>query len=610
MRARRLTVILGVALAGMLAVVAPASAATPGSAQLNVTPGLLGFDSLNVETPAQIACLSAAGYSFDLVNTNGTNWADEYNATAAAGMDVVLFQGYDPTTWPTVSQGTVRGQAAGSKAASVGYPTGSQIFLNLENNTNADAATAIQWVTNWASAIRAAGYTPGVYVGVPQVLSQAQVNALPVSVFWRSASSSAPQASAGFVVRQTAVSQSACGIPNGIDTDVAGQDLRGAQAQGAGFPATPTMPTVPGAFVPVGPTRILDTRPGTVAPNGTLVLTVGGRAGVPTSASAVVLNITVTRPTAPGYITAYKAGTPRPKASTLDFATGQTVANLVIAPISSDGKVALTSMSGGTVQLIADVQGYYLGGTPTANGAYVPLTPTRLLDTRPGSVAGGADVTVQITNRAAQPTNIPAGVAAVVLNVAVVNPTAPGYITAYPDGSALPRSSNLDYAPGQTVANLVTVKVGSDGRIALHVGSGRAAQLIADVQGYYLPGDGTSPGTFVAINPYRALDTRPTAVAPSAAQAVRVAGSGPIAAGAASAVVANLAVTAPTGGGYLTAFPSGITRPVVSNLDFPAAQTVANLGLVPVGRDDKIVLYNGAGGSSQFLVDLFGYFRS
>ena len=606
MRARRLTVILGVALAGMLAVVAPASAATPASAPLNVTPGLLGFDSLNVETPAQIACLSAAGYSFDLVNTNGTNWADEYNAAAAAGMDVVLFQGYDPTTWPDNTQGTTRGAIAGQKAGDVGYPKGSQIFLNLENNTNSTAATAIQWVTNWANAIRAAGYTPGVYVGAPQVLSQAQVNALPVSVFWRSASSSAPQAGAGFVVRQTAVTQSACGIPNGIDTDVAGQDLRGAQAGGAGFPATPTLPTVPGAFVPVGPVRILDTRPGTVAPNGTLVLPVGGRAGVPTSASAVVLNVTVTRPTAPGYITAYEAGTPQPRASTLDFAAGQTVANLVTAPISSDGKVALTSMSGGTVQLIADVQGYYLGGTPTANGAFVPLTPTRLLDTRPGSVAGGADVTVQITNRA----GIPANVAAAVLNVAVVNPTAPGYITAYPDGSALPRSSNLDYAPGQTVANLVTVKVGSDGSIALHVGSGRAAQLIADVQGYYLPGDGTSPGTFVAINPYRALDTRPTAVAPLAAQAVRVAGIIPIAAGAASAVVANLAVTAPTGGGYLTAFPSGITRPVVSNLDFPAELTVANLGVIPVGRDDKVVLYNGSAGSSQFLVDLFGYFRS
>ena len=73
---------------------------------------------------------------------------------------------------------------------------------------------------------------------------------------------------------------------------------------------------MPGAYVAVAPTRLLDTRSGsggtTPGPNGTVALQVSGRGGVPAGVSAVVLNVTVDAPTAFGFITAWADGTPRP----------------------------------------------------------------------------------------------------------------------------------------------------------------------------------------------------------------------------------------------------------------------------------------------------------
>ena len=74
------------------------------------------------------------------------------------------------------------------------------------------------------------------------------------------------------------------------------------------------------------------------------------------------MNVTVTAPSAPaGHITVYPDGTTLPTASNLNFTAGETVPNLVITPVGSDGEVDLYNGSAGTVQLVADVSGYFLG---------------------------------------------------------------------------------------------------------------------------------------------------------------------------------------------------------------------------------------------------------
>jgi hypothetical protein len=80
---------------------------------------------------------------------------------------------------------------------------------------------------------------------------------------------------------------------------------------------------------------------------------------------------------------------------------------------------------------------------------------------------------------------VPAGgVTAVVLNVTVTAPTAEGWLTAWPAGVTKPTASNLNFVPGQTVPNLVVVKVGAGGKVSFFKSSG-TTHMIADVVGWY-----------------------------------------------------------------------------------------------------------------------------
>jgi hypothetical protein len=75
--------------------------------------------------------------------------------------------------------------------------------------------------------------------------------------------------------------------------------------------------------------------------------------------AAVVLNVAVTAPVSAGFISVYPTGVARPTASNLNFVAGQTIANLVVVGVGSNGNVSLYNASGGT-HLVADVAGYVL----------------------------------------------------------------------------------------------------------------------------------------------------------------------------------------------------------------------------------------------------------
>ena len=255
-------------------------------------------------------------------------------------------------------------------------------------------------------------------------------------------------------------------------------------------------PVVPGAFVSLDPSRLLDTREGDGAPKapvaayGTIPLKVTGIDQVPAvGVEAVVLNVTASQPTAGGFVTVYPAGTIMPTASNLNFSPGLNIPNLVTVKVGDGGKVNLTNNSAGTVQLIADVAGYYLAGQADEPGAFVSLDPSRLLDTRAGvgapkaPVAADATVGLQVTGRGGVP--VPP-VAAVVVNVTVTEPATGGFVTVYPFGSSQPTASNLNFTGGQNIPNLVSVKVGTDGKINLRNNSAGNVHLIADVAGYFL----------------------------------------------------------------------------------------------------------------------------
>jgi hypothetical protein len=117
------------------------------------------------------------------------------------------------------------------------------------------------------------------------------------------------------------------------------------------------------------PARVLETRPGLQTADrmfeggglrpadSILTLQIGGRMGIPQNIRAAVLNITVTETAAPGFLTVYPCNSGRPVASTLNYGIGTTVANLAIAPTTSDGKVCIYTQA--PTHLVVDVSGYH-----------------------------------------------------------------------------------------------------------------------------------------------------------------------------------------------------------------------------------------------------------
>ncbi|MDQ3693016.1 MAG: right-handed parallel beta-helix repeat-containing protein [Chloroflexota bacterium] len=248
-------------------------------------------------------------------------------------------------------------------------------------------------------------------------------------------------------------------------------------------------------------------------------------------------------------------------------------------------------------------------------GAYHPLSPVRILDTRsglgagPGKVGAGGTLSLQVTGRGGVPAT---GVTAVALNVTVTEPTAGSFLTAWPAGDSRPLASNLNYEAGTTKPNMVVVKVGAGGKVNLfnNVGS---AHVIADVAGWYGPYLPAPGATFTPLPPSRLLDTRAGNGAP--AQRVpaggtvnlQVTGRGGVPATGVSAVVLNVTVTQPDAVSFLAVYPSGKARPLVSNLNYRAGDTVANVVVVKVGPDGRVVLYNNAG-STDVIADVAGWY--
>jgi outer membrane protein assembly factor BamB len=401
----------------------------------------------------------------------------------------------------------------------------------------------------------------------------------------------------------------------------------------AAVPVVDTEVSTPGGYVSLigasnipNPITLLDTRMGIgipygpVAPRGTVHLQVTGRVGVPASGvAAVVLNVTVMYPAAAGSLTVYGEGLTRPDASNLNFVAGQWAPRQVITAVGAGGKVDLYNGSAGTVQLIADVMGYYLSGTPTAAGAFSSLAPSRLLDTRSGvgalkaSVAAGGSARLQVNGRGGVPAS---GVSAVVLSVTVTAPTRGGYVTVCADGSVRPGVSNVNFVAGQTASNLVITRVSTSGLVDLYNGSGGTVQLVADVSGYYLSGTPTVAGTFASLVPSRLMDTRTGLGAPKAAVAangigrLQVTGRGGVPVSNVSAVVLNVTVTAPTIGGSVGVYGDGLYAGMPA-LSFVAGQTVASLVVAQVGADGKIDLSNySASGTVQLVADVSGYYLS
>jgi hypothetical protein len=247
-------------------------------------------------------------------------------------------------------------------------------------------------------------------------------------------------------------------------------------------------------FTSLSPVRILDSRPGAGnqgpfdtpwGPGTTRTVPVAGHGGIPASADAVVLNVTVADTTAPSFLTVWPSGGTQPLASNLNWTAGQVVPNAVTVPLGHDGNLSVANAFGST-DVVIDVAGYYQSGT---GYLFHPVTPARILDSRAGAGNQGPYSTPWGPGTArfvtvADQDGVPFAANAVVMNVTVTDTTAPSFLTVWPAELDQPTASNLNWVRGQVVANAMTVPVGSGGAVSMLNAFGNT-DVVADVAGWF-----------------------------------------------------------------------------------------------------------------------------
>jgi hypothetical protein len=390
--------------------------------------------------------------------------------------------------------------------------------------------------------------------------------------------------------------------------------------------ASNTALTADSSYVSVTPYRVESSTP--LAGGATLPVQVTGLGGVPAGAAAAVLNVTAVDPSAAGFLTVFPEGSTLPVVSNLNFAAGQTVANLVTVALSTSGAVSIYLNTGST-DVIVDVEGYYT--TQTTSGLYNPISPSRAFGTLTVGGAIGAGATQAVTVAGVGATDeVPASASAVVLNVTAANATLPSFLTVYPAGGTLPVASNLNFgaqAPLQAIANRVTVGVGTDGQIEVYNLTG-TVDVDVDVDGYY-SGTGGTGSPFVAITPIRVQDT--VAGGTYVGSESPIPADGPDSAGStetftlatpdipadAAGVAMNLTAVPGDDPGYLTSYPtSDTTPPVASDVNWTAneAPAVPNFTIADTngtGAAQNVEVANSyftTGATVNVIADDFGYF--
>jgi hypothetical protein len=219
-------------------------------------------------------------------------------------------------------------------------------------------------------------------------------------------------------------------------------------------------------FAPQAPVRVADTR---ATGRATTI-----EVPVDPSVRAVAVNITATGAAKGGYLTAYPCGATVPTVSNVNFDSGETVAGAAYVATGPSHKVCVTTST--PVDAIIDVT-----GTFGPNGAlrFTPALPNRRLDTRGGigGLRGSTAPGDQLEISAA-----PLMARAVTGTLTLLASGSNAYLTAFPCGTLLPLTSNVNASSGTAIANSITVAT-TDGRLC--IGSSAGAHVLFDTTGWW-----------------------------------------------------------------------------------------------------------------------------
>ncbi|MFM8311673.1 MAG: CAP domain-containing protein [Ilumatobacteraceae bacterium] len=361
--------------------------------------------------------------------------------------------------------------------------------------------------------------------------------------------------------------------------------------------AEPTGPA--SGFNPVTPFRYADSRTPLritkLLARTPKQIAVAGIAGIPTDTTALSANFTVTSPSGAGFLTVYNCTTPRPTASTLNFASGETVANAAVAPLNAGNLCVYSPVD---THLIIDINGYF---RPASSNKVVAIDQVPVVDTVQSIAVSGRRAAASVFGVRVRGGNatLPDTASTAVLNVTAVNAASGGYVTLYPCDTARPTVSTLNVPKGATRQNLAIVPISATGEICVYTHS--EMDIRVDLVGYFAA-DGLAEVT--PTQPTRVIDTRDTLrplmnfnmggmpVPAGASRAVVLRGDRGIPANA-QALSLNVTVVPGTSSGTLTVFACGSTVSVVS-MTFTAGRNSATAMLVRLPASGDICVRSTA----------------
>jgi hypothetical protein len=237
------------------------------------------------------------------------------------------------------------------------------------------------------------------------------------------------------------------------------------------------------AVTPVTPTRVFDSRQSVPVQAGNWVqIQIADLAGVPRSATAALVSLTVDGASGAGYLTAWQCGGSMPVVSNVNYGLNWPAGNGAIVPLSPDGSICVFSQS--RADVIVDVFGYV---GPSGQRLNISA-PTRVFDSRTsiGVVGAGQTVPVQVTGAG----KVATGSTAVEVNVTATDARAPGWVSVFPCSSPPAPGSEtsvLNLVTGQTKAAHVVVPVGTSGPSAgqICLRTQNPTHLVVDLSGGY-----------------------------------------------------------------------------------------------------------------------------
>jgi hypothetical protein len=359
--------------------------------------------------------------------------------------------------------------------------------------------------------------------------------------------------------------------------------------------ALDTTPVMGGVHLLATPQRAVDTRElsGKLGAGQVLSVPIAGVGAVPANALGAVVSVTAVEPCADTFLTVFPCGGAPPVTSVVNAVALSIVANSAVVRLG-DGALCVYTLR--ATDVVVDVSGWIA----SSGDASEPVTPLRLIDTRPGEtqtlagrrgrLAPGGALTVDLSSLPGA-----AVATAATINVTAAAPRGSGFISVLPGpcaNAALPPStSNLNVSDGRDVAATATVAL-ADGQLCVY--SSASTDVVIDLQALH----GLVGGAVTAVDPWRVTDTRNTPRL-GARQTLAVDVGETV-----GAAIVNLTAVDPAGSGFLTLFPCGAGLPLASNLNVIAGDVVANRAIVSTGGTRRFCVYSSV--DTDVVIDVEG----